>query len=72
MGHVLKSFGFCLIIYAHCVRILLCKIAEVFENVTENKLIYTSIFSEYTNLIGTNPTHIPECESLKMRYEIST
>ncbi|GAB9470525.1 hypothetical protein Gpo141_00007769 [Globisporangium polare] len=24
---------------------------EVFENVTENKLIYTSIFSEYTNLI---------------------
>lgn len=30
--------------------------SEVFENVTENKLIYTNIFSEYTNLIGTNFT----------------
>lgn len=30
-------------------------LTEVFENVTENKLIYTSIFNEYTNLIGTDP-----------------
>lgn len=36
---------------------VLGKLTEVFENVTENKLIYTSIFSEYTNLIGTDVSH---------------
>lgn len=27
---------------------------EVFDNVTENKLIYTTIFQQYTTLIGTH------------------
>jgi hypothetical protein len=29
--------------------------AEVFENKTENKLIYTDIFRQYTALIGASP-----------------
>jgi hypothetical protein len=28
-------------------------VTEVFENMSENKLIYTDLFKQYTNLIGT-------------------